>query len=366
MKKIVVRISKMIVFGLLLVLLVSTIAELLVTGDRTDISNIRGFYYEPDNSIDVVTIGPSEMYTGYIPTEAWKEYGYTSYNFGAGAIPCNLYTSMLKEILKHQSPNLVVVNISDYYDGEWNYSDEVSMRKWIDNIPWSENKINTIRDVIEDGSRGGYYCNLWKYHENWKHPRGVLESLQVKTFLAKDVGTYNKGFLTNTTITGGKDNLESLGQRDSLVMTFSDRTEGYLREFLQLCKDENIENVLFIAMPHQMESVNDEVIVQIGSIVQEYGYDFINLDKSYPEIGIDDATDFSDGEHMNISGAEKFTKYIGAYIVEHYNVVRSSGYSENLTVRWNECYYNTQKLISMCKSDMANGVRKEHWEGELH
>lgn len=136
------------VFAVLFSIVFCVVSQMFITADRSDISNIRGFYYEPKNSLDVVTMGPSEMYTGYAPTLAWHEFGYTSYNFGAGAIPCNLYKSMLKEVLKRQDPKLIVVNISDYYDGEWNYDDEVYMRKWIDNIPWSQNKIDTIKDVI--------------------------------------------------------------------------------------------------------------------------------------------------------------------------------------------------------------------------
>ena len=132
------------VFAVLFSIVFCVVSQMFITADRSDISNIRGFYYEPKNSLDVVTMGPSEMYTGYAPTLAWHEFGYTSYNFGAGAIPCNLYKSMLKEVLKRQNPKLIVVNISDYYDGEWNYDDEVYMRKWIDNIPWSQNKIDTI------------------------------------------------------------------------------------------------------------------------------------------------------------------------------------------------------------------------------
>lgn len=341
-------------------------SQLLITCDRSDMSNIRGFYYEEDNSIDVVTLGPSEMYTAYLPTKAWHDYGYTSYNFGAGAIPCNLYTSMLKEVLEHQKPNAVVVNISDYYDGEWNYRDEVSMRKWLDNIPWSQNKMDTIDDVISPENHMSYYYSLWKYHSNWKHPRGVLESANIKYFLVKDQGTYNKGFLTNTTITGGYDNLVNLGDRDSLTMSFSAETEGYLRDFLGFCKESNIENVLMIAMPHQMKSINAEVINQIGEIVKEYDYDFINLDKNYEQIGINDATDFSDGEHMNIYGAEKFTDYIAKYMVEKYDLKCYDKYSKDIKDRWDNCYRLTEQFINMCKSDMQNGVRKEHWEGEMH
>lgn len=353
------------VFAVLFSIVFCVVSQMFITADRSDISNIRGFYYEPKNSLDVVTMGPSEMYTGYAPTLAWHEFGYTSYNFGAGAIPCNLYKSMLKEVLKRQNPKLIVVNISDYYDGEWNYDDEVYMRKWIDNIPWSQNKIDTIKDVIAKNDRAGYFYSLWKYHDNWANPLDVFNALKVKIYLAENGGTNNKGFLTNTTITGGQENLAALGKRDSLNMSFSKKTEGYLRDFLDFCKECNIENMLFIAMPHQMKSINADVIDQIGGIVGEYGYDFMNLDKSYAQIGIDDATDFSDGEHMNVNGMEKFTTYLGQYIVDNYDVARSdSGYTDDIKADWDACYEKTMGIIDRCKEDMKSGIHKEYWEGD--
>ena len=115
-----------------------------------------------------------------------------------------------------------------------------------------------------------------------------------------------------------------------------------------------------------MKSINAEVINQIGEIVKEYDYDFINLDKNYEQIGINDATDFSDGEHMNIYGAEKFTDYIAKYMVEKYDLKCYDKYSKDIKDRWDNCYRLTEQFINMCKSDMQNGVRKEHWEGEMH
>ena len=85
---------------------------------------------------------------------------------------------------------------------------------------------------------------------------------------------------------------------------------------------------------------------KIGGIVGEYGYDFMDLDKSYAQIGIDDATDFSDGEHMNVNGMEKFTTYLGQYIVDNYDVARSdSGYTDDIKADWDACYEKTMGII---------------------
>ena len=50
--------------------------------DAVNIATIEGFYKEPKNTIDVMMIGASEVYADYSATEAWKNYGYTSYSLG--------------------------------------------------------------------------------------------------------------------------------------------------------------------------------------------------------------------------------------------------------------------------------------------
>ena len=50
--------------------------------DAVNIATIEGFYKEPKDSIDVMMIGASEVYADYSATEAWKNYGYTSYSLG--------------------------------------------------------------------------------------------------------------------------------------------------------------------------------------------------------------------------------------------------------------------------------------------
>lgn len=53
--------------------------------DAVNIATIEGFYKEPENTIDVMMIGASEVYADYSATEAWKNYGYTSYSLGVSS-----------------------------------------------------------------------------------------------------------------------------------------------------------------------------------------------------------------------------------------------------------------------------------------
>lgn len=137
-------------FTVLLTILIVLVLGAMTTADNTDIANIHGFYQEPKDSLDVVLMGPSELYADYAPTLAWQEYGYTSYDFSIGGIQGNLYPSVLIEVLKGQNPKLVVFNVSGFYWGDWAFDDEVAMHKWIDHMPWSVNKIETIKAQVPE------------------------------------------------------------------------------------------------------------------------------------------------------------------------------------------------------------------------
>jgi len=101
-------------FAIVLLLLMQIVSKAFIAIDSSDIENIYGFYAEPKNSLDMVMIGPSEVYTGYAPALAWEEYGLKSCNLSIGAVPCNMYKSIVTEIVKRQKPKLLVINASAF------------------------------------------------------------------------------------------------------------------------------------------------------------------------------------------------------------------------------------------------------------
>ena len=68
--------------------------------------NVCGFYAEPENSLDVVYVGGSACYRYWEPLKAWKDYGFTSYNFATDAIQPQVIKYILEEIQKTQKPFL--------------------------------------------------------------------------------------------------------------------------------------------------------------------------------------------------------------------------------------------------------------------
>lgn len=155
------------IFVLIAALGIGLISPMLVANNDWDKRHVHGFFLEPEDSLDVVLIGASQLYTGYSAPLAWQQYGYTSYPLTVSNIPARLYGSLLTEAVDRQHPKLIVVDIDGFINDENPETLEANLRKWIDNIPWSRNRLETIRTCVPRELQTSFYFNIAKYHANW-------------------------------------------------------------------------------------------------------------------------------------------------------------------------------------------------------
>ena len=107
---------------------------------------MEGFYLEEENSLDVVFLGASDVYQGFSSGLAYDEFGFTSYPLTVGANSIALYKSQLKEVLAHQSPQLIIVEINGALYGDSEYYQKTStLHYYLDPVPFSQNKLDTIQ-----------------------------------------------------------------------------------------------------------------------------------------------------------------------------------------------------------------------------
>ena len=128
----------------------------------SDAVRVKNFYKLENNSLDMVMIGASTTFTNYSAPLAFKEFGYTSYSLGTNGAPMGLAKSMLIEVLKTQNPKVIIIDINGIlYDDKFE-SKEGSLRAWIDNMPYSQNKIKTIQELVPEDDRLSYYVPFLK------------------------------------------------------------------------------------------------------------------------------------------------------------------------------------------------------------
>lgn len=346
--------KQLFLFGVLFTVLFFIISDLMSVSDCTSLANIKGFYMEPKNSIDVAMIGPSEFYADYSATQAWKQYGYTSYSLAVAGVPGNLYKSMLNEVLKRQNPKLVVFEVNGFLQDDTYFEREGQLHTWIDNMPWSKNKIDTIREVIPEKERYAYYCNLAAAHNNWKAPSQLLGCAAVKAGMDLNGYSYTKGFGTTTKTSNKVKNCKPK------KLSYTTLSQSYLNDLLTYCKDNGVKHVLFVRFPHGRTFENPQVMDQIAQTIESYGYDFLNLNDNYADTGIDPEHDFYNVEHLNVSGMQKLTSYFGGYLTAHYDI--QGTHDEKLTAYWNSCADKTASLLAECESDLAAGIARRYYE----
>ena len=97
------------------------------------------------------------------------------------------------------------------------------------------------------------------------------------------------------------------------------KVKKYIVGIVKLCKDNNVE-LIFTELP-SATSWNLSKSEVISKYAKENNIKFIDLNKEEIE-GFDWKTDTCDGgDHLNVFGAEKVTRYLGKYLTSNYQFI---------------------------------------------
>lgn len=347
------RVIKVLVFVLCFVLMISALNVFLNVNNPNNKIRIQGFYREPKNSLDTIFIGASEIHTGFIPAQAYKNNGFTSYLLSVDSLSGNMYQSVLEEALSRQNPKLVVIEINGFLYNDENSNDEGTFRRWIDNLPYSENKIQTINKLVPFDQRYSYIIPLFEYHLNWMKFANCIAGIHNNMLLNKRGYSYLKGFVTFT-------NYDSSTKFTVDDKYFTDENRQNLIDLLNFCKEKKLKNVLFVRWPHKEVYNYSSEADQIERYVDSYGYDFINLNNSYNDINLDILSDFYNTQHMNIFGAEKYTDYFASYIKNKYDLNES--HTGKVKKEWDTCAKYIDKFENYCEAETKKKSNKFCYE----
>lgn len=252
-------------------------------------SSVAGIMAEKENTIDVLVLGDSESYTTVSPMKLWDEQGITSYVCGQAGQRMQESYHMLKTALKKQSPRLVLLET----DG---------MFRWQGGVKEAE---ATLAEEIN------YYIPLVRYHNLWKAP-----------FDKKKRDRSYKGFPIRMSVRpyrGG--NYMSRTAEKAVV---PQGVRNYLEKIQRLCEKEDIALLLYSAP--SPKNYNYKKHNAVSEYAKEKGLAYIDFNLKQKELGIDWEKDsLDDGDHLNMSGAHKVTKYIGAYLKENYELTDHRG-----------------------------------------
>lgn len=263
-------------------------------------AKIDGFYNSPKNEYDVMYFGSSNTYCCFNPLVVWKETGVKSYVFATQQQPTWATYHYIKEALKTQDLKLAVVDVlmfskdDEYYDDGVNYT-------FCDNLPLSKNKLELICASVPKGGRFSLACRFVKYHTRWSE----LEKKDFE-YNRRKMSDYSKGFyLLDAKSNEAKANdLRGVTEEKPIC----EKNLYYLNKIIELCKTEGVE-LMLVKTPSNATKEEKMYYNTVERIAKEQGVSFVDYNMRYDEIGFYFENDFFDKSHLNVYGAERFTKY---------------------------------------------------------
>lgn len=240
---------------------------------------------EPEKSIDVIVLGDSLSYSAISPMVLWKYHGITTYVCGQSGQEIQETYYMLETALETQSPKLVILETNVMFRGNPGLA--------------------SLRETIE--AWGNHYIPIFRCHDIWKsfliekqYPEENYKGFAFRC----DVHPYEKG-----------EYMQETEQREEMT----DTVITYMEKIEELCKEKNVK-LLLLGTPSPV-NYNYRRHNSVRTYATEHSLDYLDLNLKLNEVGIDWKTDSLDkGDHLNISGAQKVTKYLGEYLKSEYEL----------------------------------------------
>lgn len=328
---------KILIFAVIIAALTVGASFFLRVPEARDTIGMNGFYLEEENSIDVILIGPSPVYTDFYSPLAYEQEGFTSYALATGRLTGKMYLSAVREALAYQKPKLFVFDLSAFSDIQ---TDNLALRRWIDSIQNKENREQSIQELVSEEEMQSYRIPFLKFHSNWPNMKWCWEAMTDKADQRKRGYSITKNFTYYT----GIDEKEY----ETTVDDFDEDGMKALEELLAFLKECNIENALFIRFPFKGEVVNGDhyqegidKILYAGFDVLDYWGNTKNVHKMDLHL---EPQDYHDQEHLTIFGTEKVTKHLAAFIAQEYGI--SGGHTGSVKDNWDTAASYNQQILS--------------------
>lgn len=333
MKKNISNLLKFTIFISLTIFLTLKIGKIFIpeTSDKTFQGityTINGFYELEKNSIDVLFMGDSSMLRAVSPMEMWESEGITSYNYSVTAARMYTLYYLVKDALKTQSPKVIVIDpITMYYTYE---TREPIQRMSFDYLKNNNVKFEMMNDpsfenTFED--KASILFPILRYHSRWTE----MEFDEIEK-INKDFSSVTKGFVMSYAV---KPNLKGYSYMDNKdeSIKFEHDADYYLLKINEVCKEKGIKLMILGIEDSLVWGKQQSILTE--KISKENGIDFLDLNEA--DYGLNWMEDTKDaGNHMNVLGAMKLTKYVTKHLKANYNLEDHRNESEYSS--WHEDY----------------------------
>lgn len=274
------------------------------------------FQDERKNSLQILGIGNSNLYSAFDVPDLWHDYGYTASMAAVGFQSPSVSYQLLKKAYETQKPKIVLIETDILYDEKPIQSHGVTPKTTV----FDYFKTEFIDDKLQS------VFPILKFHDMWKKPIDNKYNIDTPD---------SHGFKYDSR--NGKYNVPNYMAKTDRTEDVSEINIYYLEKILTLCR-ENGSEPLLISVP-SLTSWDYARHNSMTALAKKENVDYIDFNMLTAQLKIDLSKSFRDnGTHMNYTGAKKVTDYLGAYIAENYSLADLRG--DKSYSYWDDSYNN--------------------------
>lgn len=325
MKKHIVYFAKGLILAAVLLAVLSGINAMSVpkylNSDFPTSSNFLGFYEMEENTVDVLFLGSSHTMSAFSPQEFYDRFGIRSYNLGSQEQNLLLSYYWLREALRFQRPQAVVLDTYlcfDFMADEPLNSSEVTIRRAMDHMRWSGVKWEAIHDICaRDGAQtvSSYVFPNIRYHDRW------LSDMKETDFTPWEWPAFYqlKGYALVTDYPGDAEYEPFQAGSSDEVTPMLPLMEEYLEKIAALCREEGIR-LLLVKTPTTAGDIGKYNAASAFAREHQIPYYDFNEASLYGQLNYDFASDNREWSHVNYWGAVKLCGQLGRILTEDFGI----------------------------------------------
>ncbi len=275
-------------------------------------TKVAGFYNEPANEFEVMYFGSSHAYASFQPRTVYEETGIKSYVFATQKQPIWATYHYMVEAFQTQSPALAIVEVNMIPDTQ-EYLDEGTNHSYLDDLPFSKNKLELIDATAPAGERAPYVLPFLKYHARWDE-LGPMDL----TYRAGAQHDPLKGYvcLPDQDFTPEYEDMTDLP-----AVGIPEKNLSYLERIRDLCAARGVE-LWLVKAPSNPSREQAAGILAVERWAAENNVPFDDFNQKVDEIGLT-AEVFYDQAHLDENGAARFTRWFSALLTARYPALQT-------------------------------------------
>ncbi len=282
-------------------------------------NKVSGFYALEDNSMDVLFMGTSHTYYGFNPSVIYEKTGLSSYVFAGECQPISVTYHYLVEVLKTQSPQLIVLDVFALLPSADKCQTEGIIKVNLEDLRFSQNKVEALK-LIEGESVWENLFDISIYKERWTELTEEDFRYPLEDHFNDNFG-YTEGYPVN----------DPIYVRETLTSKSTEMPDKeelkYLYQIFHLAKANNIE-ILLVKTPYYETEKEHRITNYLFQKAEEYGFKTLDFNQYYDELNYVFDRD-GDVWHCNVRGAWKISNMLSDYLFENYPIsIKESIYAQ--------------------------------------